>query len=380
MSVPLRLVFVFLPCALGEEELPNDGLHHEDVIVLTAATCAGLIVLSVIIDMVSEGVGEHLEQRVETHDPHRKRRVLGYMKLWNRFQGEVTTLGFLTMTVWIFSKAGFFTWATETWKEHWLPEADEGGAEESPDIDRRLDETLGGEKGDGTSGEEGEGVEAAVSPSGGGCAIFLPRSGEWLNEHVETVHISMFIAMCFYFLLNALAAKRYFAKLSRYEQAERDGSVSAAQSAPSDLHQSDSHLQIRIVRPTRMDREVHARRRPSSWSSSHAAPLLLAEMLRVPATCRARSRPPSRSDVSTSLRGCRRTTLARTASTLPRQLCGTWTSSWVSRVRCAGVEHACMHSCMHLGVEHACIRECCGGAICTRLPRGILQRSVQCDP
>lgn len=153
---------------LKDDDPPNDGLHYEDVLSLTAATAAALIVISVILDFAAESVSERLEKAADTHNPHQKRRVKAHQRLWSHFQEEVTTLGFLAFVMWIFGQAGFFTWSAATWNEHWQPETSDGD-----------------DDGDDAASD----APASPHPHDDRCTSYLPRSGEWLEEHTEVVSV-----------------------------------------------------------------------------------------------------------------------------------------------------------------------------------------------
>lgn len=228
-----------------------------------AWTSALLIFFTIFFDVCGEKVSQHLEEKVGVEADvvsadEEKAHALFSLKLWRRFRGEVTTLGFLAFTVYIFAECHFFKAVVTAASEiHPLEEVaeEEAGEEERRRMlmavltvpgqravqlvrqsvlaasapaavgaaRRYLQQTeasseagseassgeQNGEEENGVeaNGEEGGEAEAAAGHRSGanGCERYMTPSKEWLKEHVEAVHYSFFISMCLYFVLIAIA-------------------------------------------------------------------------------------------------------------------------------------------------------------------------------
>ena len=141
-----------------------------------------------IFDVTGDKLTEYLqgkvgvdEYEIELRDHHAIS-----LALWRRFRGEVTSLGFLSFTAYIFSQAGFYEWLEVATESIQLPELPDEGEE-------------------GEAASEGRLLSGVGSTGANGCHMFLTDELEWLVEQVERVHMSLFISMCFYFLVVCLA-------------------------------------------------------------------------------------------------------------------------------------------------------------------------------
>ena len=163
-----------------------------------------LIALSVFYDWLGEKVTSYLRraagQEEESEQTIRSHSAL-FLALWRRFNSELTTLGFLAFTTYIFAEAHFYEWLTDATKSRWVQGTEEGSGEESEGSERRrLGRMLIGRFLTSEEGEEGEEGESSDD-----CRRHLTSEGEWLEEHVECVHMAIFISMSIYFILVGIA-------------------------------------------------------------------------------------------------------------------------------------------------------------------------------
>ena len=83
-----------------EYEGHDGGLHYGDVAALTCATLIALVLLSVIFDVAFETLSGKLEKVSE-----KDQKMAAYKVLWETFKCEITTLGFLAFSMFIFGQA-----------------------------------------------------------------------------------------------------------------------------------------------------------------------------------------------------------------------------------------------------------------------------------
>ena len=139
-----------------------------------------------------------------------------FLSMWQRLSAELTTLGFLAFTCYIFSEAGFYPWVVELTVDR--QKEGEAPTEGELRIRRLMQRFLEGEEGE-VEGDHGE-----LSDS---CKRYLNSEADWLKEHVECVHMSIFIAMLLYFTIVTIALIVHNARFSRPSADEHDSTALA---------------------------------------------------------------------------------------------------------------------------------------------------------
>ena len=123
---------------LGGRELQEGGIDHDSGTWIASWIAIMLVVFTMIFDVGSHKITGYLTGAREEEEEHTSSRKKMVLCVWQRFQSELTTLGFLAFVVWIFSSAGFFEAVTLAAKQLWKEGAEAEGATAE---ERRLEET-----------------------------------------------------------------------------------------------------------------------------------------------------------------------------------------------------------------------------------------------
>lgn len=102
-----------------------DGIGKDSVYWIGAWTAVVLVFFTILYDVLGEKITEKLEEKAQVKH---EEEVISFDKqehqlrlsLWRRFRAEVTTLGFLAFTTYIFSEANFFEAVTDAGGENGL--------------------------------------------------------------------------------------------------------------------------------------------------------------------------------------------------------------------------------------------------------------------
>ena len=96
----------------------EEGLDAPSAYWLAQWLSVVLAALTIFFDVISEKFSEYLESKAdlkeEEFDFNERKTLARFMlKLWGRFRAELTTLGFIAFTVYIFHEFDFFHWVVE---------------------------------------------------------------------------------------------------------------------------------------------------------------------------------------------------------------------------------------------------------------------------
>jgi len=163
-----------MPRMLEEEEAELD---HDSAFWVGAWTAVVLILFTMCFDIVGEKISDCLQDAAGEKEKEKdevsfdKTYANFVLKLWRRFRAEVTALGFLAFTVFIFAESKFFKAVTDASKDIHAPAEEEGGEKKEDEGEKKEGEGEAATEAPAAKGAgEGEGEAAKATGEGEGAA------------------------------------------------------------------------------------------------------------------------------------------------------------------------------------------------------------------